>query len=89
MRAGLPARLVRFIKMRVTRKLIRIGAWSAAIVLAFPVVLSALYFVHGSLEMFPTEEQHAQARIAAAISFVFFAAIEALIGIALWRWKDR
>lgn len=53
--------------------------------LTVPIVLSALGIVHGSLEMFPTAEQHSKARIAASVSFLFFASVEAAVLAVLFR----
>jgi len=39
--------------------------------LAFLIVLFILYFFHGSLEMFPTEEQQEKVRII-SLSVIFF-----------------
>ncbi len=67
---------------------IRLVLWALAVVLAFPLVLSVFAFINGSLEMFPTAEQHAKVRIAASISFVFFAAIEATVLTILFRTRQ-
>jgi hypothetical protein len=75
--------------MVVTSKFVRVLLWSAAIMLAVPLVLSVLYFFHGSFETFPTEEQHGEARIAAAVVFVIFASIESGVLVGLWRLKSR
>jgi len=71
------------LRMLEARKFIRIGAWALAVVFAFPLFLSALYLVQGSLEMFPTEEQQGSVRIAAFVSFIFFATLEAVIVVGL------
>ena len=62
----------------------KVALWSLAVALAVPLFLFAAYFVHGSFEEFPTEEQHEKARLAAAVGFLFFAALEAIVvGMAL------
>ncbi len=61
--------------------------WSLVFALAFPLVLFAVYFVNGSLESFPTSEQHEKARIGAGLNFMFFAALEAIVLFFLLRKK--
>ena len=58
---------------------LRLVLWIMAVVLTVPIVLSALAFIQGSLEMFPTAEHHAKARIAASVSFLLFTAIETAV----------
>ncbi|HRI03853.1 MAG TPA: hypothetical protein PLL77_08935 [Pyrinomonadaceae bacterium] len=66
---------------------VRLVLWGLAVVLSVPLVLSGFAFINGSLEMFPTAEQHAKARIAASVSFLFFAAIEAAVLAGLFRTR--
>ena len=66
---------------------VKLVLWGLAVVLAVPLVLSALAFINGSLEMFPTAEQHAKERIAASVSLLFFAAIETAVLTALFRTR--
>lgn len=73
--------------MSESRRTIRILLWTLAGLLAVPLALSALAVFHGSLEMFPTAEQYAKARIAASVSFLFFAAIETAVLTTLFLTK--
>ncbi|MBK8302022.1 MAG: hypothetical protein WBC19_02075 [Pyrinomonadaceae bacterium] len=66
---------------------LRLVLWAVAVVLTVPLVLSVLGFIYGSLEMFPTAEQHAKARMSASVSFLFFAAIEAVVLAGLFRTR--
>ena len=63
----------------------RILLWTLAVVLAVPLALSVFAFFNGSLEMFPTAEQHGKARTSASVSFLFFAAVEAAVLAVLFR----
>ena len=61
--------------------------WTLAALLLVPLGLSLLALIHGSLEMFPTPEQQAKARIAASVSILFFAAIETAVLTILFRTR--
>ena len=66
--------------MRLARYLI----WLVMIVVGLALVLDVAYFVHGSLEMFPTEEQQEKVRWVAGV----LAALLACVEIGLW-WLLR
>ncbi len=70
-----------------TVRAFRFVLWVLAGVLGVPVGLSMIWFIHGSLEMFPTDEQQTAARIAASVSFLFFATIETAVLTILFRTR--
>lgn len=61
--------------------------WVLVVALAIPVMLFGAYFVQGSFEQFPTDEQQEKARIAAALGFILFAGLETSVVIALLRGR--
>lgn len=61
--------------MRFKRWVVNIACAMAGVCL----LLSFLYFWKGSLEMFPTEEQHEKARLAAVFLIIVFTLIEAVL----------
>jgi hypothetical protein len=56
-----------------------------AVLLALPLVLFGVYFLNGSLEQFPTDEQQGAVRITSSLGFVVFALLETVVLIALLR----
>lgn len=52
------------------------------------LLLAGLYLVHGSFEMFPTEEQQGKVRIAMSVLAVCLVAVEALLW-GLLRYARR
>jgi hypothetical protein len=66
-----------------TGKITGLALWSLLIVFAIALLLSVLYFIHGSLEMFPTEEQHDKARMTASFCILFLVALEASVAAGL------
>ena len=65
----------------------RILLWCVAVLLLLLMVLSGAGFLHGSLELFPTEEQQRQVRWGYGAAFVGFALLELLV--AVWLWRGR
>ena len=59
--------------------------WMLAAALAVPALLMAAYFVHGSLEEFPTDEQQDKVRLVSGLAFLIFAGLEVLVIVALRR----
>ena len=59
--------------------------WSLAIALVVPLILFGAYFLHGSLEQFPADEQQGTARMVSGLGFVFFALLELIVVIELLR----
>ena len=53
---------------------------AAMIAVGLALLAYALYFAHGSLEMFPTEEQQQKVRLVTGMTGVFLASLE----VALW-----
>ena len=43
------------------------------------IVISVLYYFNGSLEMYPTEEQHEKVRIVAGTLSILFVALEVIL----------
>ncbi len=66
-------------------KAVRTSLWLLAIALVVPVLLFGAYFLHGSLEQFPTEEQQGKVRIVSGLGFILFALLEAIVIVALLR----
>ena len=62
--------------------------WLLAVALAVLALLFGAYFVHGSLEQFPTDEQQGKARIVAGLGFILFALLATAV-VAVLRWKRR
>jgi uncharacterized membrane protein len=48
-------------------------------ILLVAIILSSLYFVNGSLEEFPTKEQHEKVRLAMALVIFILIAFEAVM----------
>ncbi|MBY6111564.1 hypothetical protein KUV74_14280 [Halomonas sp. DP1Y21-3] len=63
----------------------RILLWCVAVLLLLLMLLSGAGFLHGSLELFPTEEQQRQVRWVYGVAFVGFATLELLVAMGLWR----
>jgi hypothetical protein len=63
---------------------LRAALSSVAALLLLPLLFSGLAFVHGSLELFPTEEQRGKARLFYGGVFALFAVLELLVGAGLW-----
>ena len=61
------------------RRLMTLGVWLALIVVALALVADVAYFVHGSLEMYPTEERQSAVRFTTGS----VAALLTLIGLGL------
>ena len=73
------------------RKIARVVTNILIVILVALFLLSLLYFIHGSLEMCPTEEQQDKAKGAATILMFFFGSLSAAcIGIRVkLRRKGR
>jgi hypothetical protein len=56
-----------------------------AVLLALPLVLFGVYFLNGSLEQFPTDEQQGAVRITTSLGLLVFALLETVVLIALLR----
>jgi lysylphosphatidylglycerol synthetase-like protein (DUF2156 family) len=72
-------------------RIFRFALWVVAVLLLLLLLLSGMAFVHGSLELFPTEEQQDKARLFFGSAFVLFALLELVAVAALWltrpvRW---
>jgi len=52
-----------------------------------PILLLGVYFVHGSLEDFPTDEQQGKVRIVSGAGIFIFTLLEALVVVALLRGR--
>ena len=63
---------------------LRAVLWMLAIALAVLLLLLGAYFVHGSLEEFPTSEQQDKVRLVSGIGLLLFSGLEALVLFALW-----
>jgi hypothetical protein len=63
----------------------RLILWLLLVALAVPALLLSAYFVHGSLEEFPTDEQQEKVRLVSGVGFLIFAGLEALVIAALRR----
>ena len=61
------------------RRLVTLAARVALLVVALALAVDVAYFVHGSLEMHPTEERQAAVRFATGLAAFFLT----LIGLAL------
>ncbi len=60
--------------------------WLLIVILAIPLIASAFYFLNGSLESFPTQDQQDQVRLFAGLSFLILAILEsAVIGSLIFR----
>jgi hypothetical protein len=70
------------------RRVLRLVLWCLAASLLVPLLFSVLALYHGSLEMFPTEEQQEKARLFWGAALVFFAALEAGVAAVLWASRD-
>lgn len=65
--------------------LVKAGLWSLVAALSVPVFLFGIYFLHGSLEQFPTDEQVGKAHLIAGFGFILFMLLEAIALFALLR----
>ncbi|MDP6526323.1 MAG: hypothetical protein QGH15_19090 [Kiritimatiellia bacterium] len=52
-------------------------------------VLDVVYMIHGSLEEFPTDEDHAKVRDACIFTFFILAAVGGLSGTGAWKLWPR
>ena len=66
---------------------VRTLLWCFAVLLLVLMLLSGAGFLHGSLELFPTEAQQRQVRWGYGAAFVCFATLELLV--AVWLWRER
>lgn len=65
----------------------KVFLWLLLVALAVPMILFAAYFVHGSLEEFPTDEQQDKVRVVSGIGFLVFASLETVVIVALRRMR--
>ena len=63
-----------------TRKLTRLALWMALTVVGSSLLVMLAYFVTGSLEQFPTDEQQNKVRVVTGVLATILLAIE----IGLW-----
>jgi NADH:ubiquinone oxidoreductase subunit 5 (subunit L)/multisubunit Na+/H+ antiporter MnhA subunit len=63
------------------------GLWLLAVALTIPVLVFGFYFLYGSFEQFPTEEQQGKVRIVSALGFAVFALLEAIVIALLLRHR--
>ena len=68
-------------RLRLLRYVLRLALAAVGLALA----LDALYFARGSLEMFPTREDHEKVRLVTGAG----AAVLAALGLGLWRLLRR
>jgi predicted tellurium resistance membrane protein TerC len=61
-------------------KMIRYAAWLALIVVGVVLALDLAYFVHGSLEWYPTEDDHEKVRLVTGMIAVVLTAV--VVGLA-------
>ena len=66
---------------------VRASLWALAAALAIPILLFGAYFVHGSLEDFPTDEQQDKVRIVSGAGVLILTLPEALVIAALLRGR--
>ena len=66
---------------------VRTLLWCVAVLVLVLMLLSGAGFLHGSMELFPTEEQQRQVRWVYGVAFVGFATLELLV--AVWLWRER
>jgi len=52
-----------------------------------PILLLGVYFVHGSFEDFPTDEQQGKVRIVSGAGIFIVTLLEALVVVALLRGR--
>ncbi|HEX2091387.1 MAG TPA: hypothetical protein VHG28_03255 [Longimicrobiaceae bacterium] len=57
----------------------------AMIVVGLALVLDVMYYVHGSLEQYPTREDHDKVRLVTGFFGVLLATLEIGLGLLLWR----
>ena len=69
------------------RQLARFALVVAMIVVGLMLCLDVVYFVRGSLEEFPTDEQQEKVRVVTAMLAVLLVAAEAVLWSALWGLK--
>lgn len=63
----------------------RLLVWLAMIVVGLALVLDVWYFIGGSMEMYPTEEQQDTVRLATGVIAIFLASLEAGLWLLLRR----
>ncbi len=61
--------------------------WGLAVAMLLPIVAAASYLAQGSLEMFPTEAQDEQVRLACGV--VLATAVLLELAIAAWLIRTR
>lgn len=57
-------------------KLVMYVVWAGLALVAVLLILDLIYFVHGSFEMFPTEERQSGIRLTTGILAVMFTLVE-------------
>ncbi len=67
------------------RRIVRLAIWLAMIVVGLVLIVDVLYFVHGSLEMFPTEERQVSLRLMTGIFAVLLLSVEVGLWVLLRR----
>lgn len=63
--------------------------WLAMIVVGLALVLDVWYFIGGSMEMNPTEEQQDKERLATGVIAILLASLEAGLWLLLWRLGSK
>lgn len=63
----------------------RVAVVPMMIVVALALALDILYFMRGSLELYPTDEQQDKIRILTTTFGVLLAIVELGLGLLLWR----
>ena len=63
--------------------------WLAMIVVGVALVLDVWYFIGGSMEMHPTEEQQDKERLASGVIAIFLASLEAGLWLLLRRMGSK
>jgi hypothetical protein len=63
--------------------------WLAMVVAGVALVLDVWYFIGGSMELYPTEEQQDKIRLATGVIAVFLASLEAGLWLLLRRMGSK